>query len=118
MSQIANHDRELNELILGGQALEGLERFYAEDVTMQENTQPPTVGKDANRKRENEFFDSVAELHEASVNSTGVGDDVTFSEWVFDVTFKNGQRKRLEQTSVRHWKEGRIVRERFYYDPS
>ena len=108
-------DDKLNRLILEGKALEGLERFYADDVVMQENTAAPTVGKTANRAREIDFFDSVAEVHEVSLLGNAAGQDVTFSEWIFDVTLKNGTRSRLDQTSVRRWKDGRIVHERFYY---
>lgn len=117
MSDIAKLDHQLNELILGGKALDGFERFYAEDCVMQENGEPPTVGKDANRRREQEFFDSLSEFHGAEVRGTGAGDGVTFSEWLFDVSFKDGPRKKLEQTAVRRWKDGKIVHERFYYNP-
>jgi hypothetical protein len=33
-----------------------------------------------------------------------------------DVTFKDGNRMKLEQVSVQTWKDGLIVRERFYYN--
>lgn len=109
--------RELDRLILAGRALEGFERFYAEDTVMQENLDPPCVGKAANRKREEEFFASVAELHAAEVRAQGAGADVTFSEWTLDVTLKDGQRVKLNQVSVRRWKDGLIAHERFYYKP-
>lgn len=116
MNDIKQMDQQLNEMILGGQALDGFEKFYADDCVMQENSEPATVGKDANRQREIDFFDSLAEFHGAEVRSTGTGDDVTFSEWLFDVTFKGGDRKKLEQTTVRRWKDAKIVHERFYYN--
>lgn len=114
---VAQASRELDALILSGQALLGLERFYAEDVVMQENLDAPCVGKAANRKREEEFFASVAEVNEAKLHAQGAGEDVTFSEWTLDVTLKNGQRAKLNQVSVRRWKDGLIVHERFYYKP-
>ena len=116
MSDFVKLDQELNELILSGKALDGFERFYADDCVMQENSETPTVGKDANRQREIDFFDSIGEFHGAEVRSTGAGDSVTFSEWLFDVTFKGGPRKRLEQTAVRRWSDGKVVNERFYYN--
>lgn len=115
-TDIAARDRDLNRLIVEGRALDGFERYYADDVVMQENSETPTVGKDANRQREIDFFDSVAEFHGAEVLASAVGDDVSFSEWIFEVTFKNGNRVKLEQTAVRRWKDGRIVHERFYYN--
>ena len=41
-------DKDLNDMILTGKALEGFEKYYADNCEMQENTEPPTVGKDAN----------------------------------------------------------------------
>ena len=92
------------------------EKFYADNCVMQENTEEPTVGKDANRQREIDFFDSLAEFHGGEVRASAIGDGVTFSEWLFDVTFKDGPRKKLEQAVVRRWEDGKIVHERFYYN--
>jgi ketosteroid isomerase-like protein len=113
---VAEADGELNELILSGRALEGLERFYADDVVMQENTDEPTRGKRANREREEAFFGKVESVHEVRVHAAAAEGDVSFSEWTFDVNLKGGQRVRLDQVSVRRWKDGRIVHERFYYE--
>jgi hypothetical protein len=44
-----------------------------------------------------------------------VNGDVTFGEWFMDVTFKNGFRLKMAQVAVRHWKDGKIAHERFYY---
>jgi ketosteroid isomerase-like protein len=115
---IATLDHELNRLILAGGALEGFERFYSDDIVMRENNGEPSVGKTHNRKKEEDFFGSVETLHALELVSEATGEDVSFSEWVFDLTFKGGNRKRLEQTSVRRWRDGEIVEERFYYDPS
>ena len=58
----------------------------------------------------------IAEVHGGEVLAVAAGDDVSFSEWMFDVTFKDGPRKRLEQAVVRRWKDGKITHERFYYN--
>ena len=113
---IAQRDRHLNELILSGKALEGFEAYYADDVEMQENAEAPRKGKDLNREFELKFFDSIETFHGAQVLSQGVGDDVSFSEWLMDVTFKGGHRAKLQQVAVRRWKDGKIASERFYYN--
>ena len=115
MSNLQKIDQELNDAILAGDIMGAFERFYADAVEMQENNAEPTRGKDANRQREQEFVDSIAEFHGAGVLSSAVGDDVSFSEWWMDVTFKGGGRKKLEQAVVRRWKDGLVAQERFYY---
>ena len=114
MTDIKALDDELNALVLQGRALEAFEKFYAEDVVMMENDQV-FIGKDVNRTREQEFFGSIAELHDAGLGHTAVGDGVSFCEQWFEATFKDGRRLRLEEVSVRTWKGGRVVKERFYY---
>ena len=49
MSDISKLENELNQMILAGKAMEAFEKYYADDIVMQENDQPPRVGKAANR---------------------------------------------------------------------
>lgn len=116
MSNIAELDTKLNQAILSGKALEAFEELYADDVVMQENTDAPFVGKDFNRKREQEFFASIEQFHGAQVLAAAASGDVSFSEWTMDVTFKGGTRVQMTQVSARRWKNGKVVHERFYYN--
>ena len=116
MSNVAQLNAELDQMVLTGKAIEAFDKFYAEDVVMQENSDAPFVGKALNRQRELDFFASIAEFHGATVESSASGDDISFSEWTLDVTFKNGTRYKLAQVAVRRWKNGQIVNERFYYN--
>ena len=104
-------------MILAGKAMEAFEELYADDVVMCENFDKECVGKDANRTREIEFFSSVGEIHKIELGRSAATGDTSFSEWVFDVTFKNGHRAALKQVAARQWKNGKIVHERFYYNP-
>lgn len=115
MSNIAALNAELDQMVLSGKAIEAFDKFYSEDVVMQENSDAPFVGKALNRQRELDFFASIGEFHGAAVLSSASGDDLSFSEWELDVTFKNGFRYKLAQTAVRRWKDGQIINERFYY---
>src|SRR5580700_3893882 len=97
----ATLDQTLNDMVLSGKALEAFDRFYADDVVMQENSAEPRVGKDVNRKFEEEFFSSLKEFHEGKVLASAVNGDTSFSEWFMDVTFRNGQRYKMAQVAVR-----------------
>jgi ketosteroid isomerase-like protein len=112
---VASLDRQLNDQIVRGDILGAFDRFYADDVTMQENNEQPTIGKAANRKREEEFVGSVEKIHGVKVLASAVNGDTTFGEWEFDATYKGGTRIKMSQVAVRHWKNGQIVQERFYY---
>jgi ketosteroid isomerase-like protein len=109
-------DKQLNDDVLSGKAMEAFEKYYADDVVMQENSDEPRKGKDTNRKAEQEFFASVEAFNGGSVKASAVNGDVTFSEWEYDLTFKGGKRVKMNQVAVRRWKNGKIASERFYYN--
>ena len=109
-------DKQLNDDVLSGKIMEAFEKYYADDVVMQENSEEPRKGKEANRKAEEEFMASVEAFNGASVKSSAVNGDVTFSEWEMDITFKGGHRVKMNQVAVRKWKNGKIAHERFFYN--
>src|SRR5438477_12545886 len=114
-TDVKNLDDQLNQQIQAGAILEALERFYAEDVVMQENTDAPKVGKDVCRKAEQAFLDAVEQFHGAKLLGSAVNGDTSYSEWEFDATYKGAGRSKLTQVAVRRWKDGQIIYERFYY---
>lgn len=114
-TQLTQLDQQLNDMVLAGQGLEAFDKFYADGVVMQENDLAPRVGKAPNRKYEESFFASIAEVHEFSMHSSAVNDSVSYSDWTFDITFKDGNRVKMNQVSKREWKNGEVVFERFFY---
>ena len=115
MSTIAEFDKKLNDAILSGKAMEAFEELYDDNVVMQENSEPEYRGKDFNRKREIEFFQSVEAWHGGAVLASAVHGDVSFSEWTMEVSLKGVGRVQMAQVAVRRWKNGKIVHERFYH---
>jgi ketosteroid isomerase-like protein len=107
---------DLMGMVGQGQLLEGIEKYYADDVVMTEPLYGETAGKAANVKREQQFLDNLAEFKRFDVLSRGVGDGVTFYECVMDWTTKDGQDVHVEQVSVAKWRDGKIYHERFYYN--
>ena len=114
----AANDKVVNDLINQGKAMDAFEQFYADEVEMAENFDAPCVGKDANRKRELEFFGSVEKINSAKMLSAAYDEanGVGYGEWDWNVTFKGGFTAPMRQVSVRRWKNGKVVHERFYYN--
>jgi hypothetical protein len=86
MESIKKNLEDLNSLVLSGKAIEAFDKYYDDSIVMQENTEEPMVGKELNRKREVEFFSSITD----------------------------GVRK-YTQVAVQTWKDGKIVKEQFFY---
>lgn len=106
---------DLNDLILQGKTMEAFEKYYHENVVMQENEHPPTIGKAANRKREEEFFSSITEFRTAKPLKVSVGEGITMVEWYYDYTHKDWGLRNYTQVSVQEWQDGKIIKEKFYY---
>jgi ketosteroid isomerase-like protein len=117
MSELAALEAQLNQLILAGEPLAAFERFYSEDIVLQENTAPEIVGKARNREREAVFFGSIAET-KVQLLGSAVGEGVTYSEWIYELLFKDGRLVRMTEVSARRWRDGLVVHERFYYNPA
>lgn len=108
--------QQLVRYVQAGRIPEAIEEFYAEGASMQENRQPPTVGKAANLVRERAFGDSVERWHEVTARAVVVEEDQVMIEWVFEYTTRDGRRIRMEEIAQQTWRGGKIERERFFYD--
>jgi hypothetical protein len=67
---------ELNQMILEGKILDAFEKFYADDVVMQDNDYPVRVGKDMNRQYEEAFVNGLSEFRGAKVVNTIISDEL------------------------------------------
>jgi ketosteroid isomerase-like protein len=99
-----------------GRILEAYDALYAENVVMQENNNPPTVGKAANRVREEQFVGSVKEVHENLAANVLVDGNKAVIEWVLEFTNQDGARLKFDQIALQTWENGQITEERFFYD--
>src|SRR6056297_3565804 len=81
MANIDQLDQELNDMILQGKILEAFDKFYADDVVMEEDDKR-REGKEANREYEEQFVDALQEFHAADIKARAVDQEnqTTFSE--------------------------------------
>jgi hypothetical protein len=117
MSYLENA-KDLYQQIYSGQLLQAFEQYYHQDVKMTEATGDTCAGKDANRKREEQFVASIKEMHGGGIGSITSDEDnaVTTVESWMDVTFQDGNRVKMEQVAVQNWQDDQIINERFYYN--
>ena len=106
---------ELLEYVQQGRIMDAMREFYAEDVVMEEPMYGTTPGLQANLEREQKFVDSVKEFRGFEAKNVSVGENCASYENVMDWVDVSGQEIHVEQVAVQEWKDGKIVRERFYY---
>ena len=108
-----------------GKFAEGIEDFYAEDATAQENNNPPTAGRSHMVAAEKEFLKKVThydgiEVLATAIDDLGDGNGIVFYEAVMKWEQADKGLVTVEQAVVERWKDGKIQNIRFYgnFDPS
>lgn len=105
--------KKMNELIMKNSPRGQLEEFYDKNATKQENDGPETDRKSANEN----MGKMLADIKSASykVVSSLTGNDLSMTEWAIKFKMKNGKDLHLNQVAVQRWKNGKIVKERYYH---
>jgi ketosteroid isomerase-like protein len=107
-------DHQLNTMIIQGRSGDAFLRFYVEDVVAQENDEPERMGRAAWMHARQEMENSIKKF-DARVLAHAANGDTSFSEWEYNVELEGMRTVRIVQVAVRRWKDGKIVRERFYH---
>ncbi len=110
--------KALIALVEEGEFLEAIAGFYAPEATMQENLGPLRVGLPALLENERQALARVERIRLERVGSVVVDGDHAAINWVFLITDAKGRKTRLDEVACQEWENGKIVRERFYYDPA
>ena len=108
---------DLYQLINSGRLMEAFEKYYHENVALQEIGEAPREGKAANRVYEQNFLASIKEFHGAGVLSitANEAENKTMVESWMDVTFQNDTRLKMQQVAVETWEGDQIIHEIFYH---
>lgn len=117
MSNLKNLIDLHHNYVNAGKLIEGFEKYYAENVVMQEIGEVPRVGKDTNRTYEKTFIKSIKEIHDGGILSFSedIDNNKTMVESWMDLTFVNDYRSKMQQVAVQTWENGLIINEIFYH---
>ena len=115
---IRNSVERLIQFVEAADYLTAIETLYAPDATMQENNLPPRSGRPALLENERRMMQNFKQIHQSTAISYVVDGDRAAINWLFDITLQDGSRFQLDEIAYQQWQDGKIVRERFYYDPT
>jgi hypothetical protein len=113
--------QELVSLCRAGRNLEAIDKLYSPKIVSIESVGSEEMpaelsGIDAIRQK-NEWWFQNNEVHKAEANGPFVGENQFAVQYTFDVTFKpTGQRTEMSEMALYTVKDGKIVREQFYYN--
>lgn len=92
--------------------------FYHEDAEMQENLGPIRKGREALLANEMDILIRYGKIPGCRAESFAINGRKVFINWVIDVDVPGVGRRTLNEVAMQDWEADRIIRERFYYDPS
>lgn len=92
--------------------------FYHEDAEMQENMGPIRKGREALLANEMDILIRYGKIPGCRAESFAINGRKVFINWVIDVNVPGIGRRTLNEVAMQDWEADRIIRERFYYDPS
>ncbi|AFY42405.1 nuclear transport factor 2 family protein [Nostoc sp. PCC 7107] len=93
------------------------EEFYDENVVVQENLQPPRVGRALSIERQKQMNANVKEVHDFKIGAVLVDGDRSVIQMRIEVTTVDGYRILIEELGLQTWKDGKIIHEQYFYDP-
>lgn len=94
-----------------------VERYYTEDATMQENQNPPRVGRAAHVAHERDASARAHVIHSQCIRPFFIQGDEVIIRWKFRFEWKNDTITEIEEVAVQLWEGERIRQEQFFYDP-
>ena len=103
-------------LVESGRFIEALQRYYHPSAVVWENRQQSRVGLDALIQNEHLVLNAFTAVEGRAAMVLVDGDDVTIN-WRFAFSNDSAQVS-LDEVAVQQWQDGKIVHERFYYDPA
>jgi hypothetical protein len=97
--------------------VEAIEEFYTAAASMQENNEPPRVGRDVLVAHEQQALAWVASVQSWCVRPVFQHDEFVVIRWIFEFTGNDGSVCRIEELAYQRWEGEHIAQEQFFYDP-
>ena len=101
--------------VVGGKALEAFDRYYADDVTMQENEQPPRVGKAACRTFEEDFLSKIKAKRTFACDGYVISGNKAYVVYRIDIDHADFGRFNVNEVAIQEWANGKVEHEKFVY---
>jgi ketosteroid isomerase-like protein len=100
-----------------GKNADAINELYGDNIVSCESMGDPReiTGKAAVIEKNQDWFNSVEELHSTSVSEPLVAGDFFTVAMSFDVTFKKSGRMQMDEIALYEVKDGKIVMDHFFY---
>lgn len=111
--------QKLIELCTSGHFFEAIDTLYADDVVSVEAAESPAFAREIRGiegvRDKNRRWSDMNEVHEVRGEGPWPHQERFAVRWSFDTTPKGGQRMSFDEIAVYTTRDGKIVREEFFY---
>lgn len=104
----------LDQKVVQGEILEAVNAFFHPQVITKEGNGAETIGLNEKIAKLKQFFQGISSVNDIKLHSQAVGDNVTMSEFTFDLTQADGGHILWNEVLRRKWKDGLVIDERYY----
>jgi hypothetical protein len=117
MPTTATLERFIHRVQEGAHA-EACEEFYTENSSMQENQNPPRIGRAAHVANERKVMARAKSITSTCVRPVFVAGDRVVIRWIFRFEWIDGSIMEMEELAYQRWESERIAEEQFFYNPA
>ncbi len=111
---IVHLEAGVNDLTQQGKIIDSIDKYYADHCVFTESDGSARTSKRDQRAHLQGFFESLKSFDGATLHGQSTGDDISMSEWTFNMTGGDGDKIVWNEVLVRRWNDGKIVAERYY----
>lgn len=86
---------DLNNMIVKGEILESMDRYYHPDCVVMEKNDVVATGLQQAKDRESDLFQGVEAWLKSEIIATAVGDDVTMTEGIMSTNIRTSDTRNL-----------------------
>lgn len=101
-----------------GKNIDAINELYADNIVSREQPGIPHElerGKEAVLGKNNEWYQSVEEIHSARIADPVVTGNLIAVAMEMDVTYKNNDRRQMNEIALYEVENDKIVKEQFFY---
>lgn len=113
---VENNLKHVISLLKEAKFIEAMNTYLDDDVVLQEANGEAKHGKEFCVKFEQDFIDNqLAEFIRYEVGNYAVNGNHSYYDAVMELNLKDGSTMLSEQIVATEWKDGKIIRERYYH---
>ena len=103
-------------MIEEGKLLDALDKYYHSDVKIIADDGKKRNGIKEARAYDQNLLKEIEEVLKGEIMHITSDEEhkITMVEFIIELKFKNGNRKRIEEVAVQNWENGKIIQENFY----